>query len=601
MFLIQLSNPPRRRSSSMSKKRPTLTLRHIVGTDKTSSATSKPNTSTPLRTAGATSKKDIDAKYSWSVDCESNKVPKRPIKKSPRSGSDEVKHNERVIFKVKRQGKNDGSRFEGEESSSGESLDEIESCSSEEVSNDFTVSEFKTTTKKQPFETKKPARAKIENKDDADADNKANAIAPTRSIRKRDSLSKDAKTLVKTDFSIICKNVDVVATFGKQIEQGKKKNPKVNIHKFQMCKPLYSVKDIKGNSSPENFFPAIKKDGTAVYVYKIKPQSSTDSVIYKTVDYNPLRTFFTGNYGLFPPSLKPQDNSFTYFDVDGNEINFVYWTDFFIKKREESTQSRKLKQQTQTKRSSGSSSEQEEEKKIPLTSGSKDKKQKKETASKSSRGKKEKSHILEVGEALVSNHQKKRKRDTCDDAPTNKRTKRENEGPSHKNVQKNTSRGKVPDDFPSSISSSGSGSGSESESRKASPKKKGQNEEKKHSKFVLELCDILLKAEKGSAVKKSSKTLKDWAVWFRYNDYEKLVPYLRQPPVFQEFVYTPALRDKECTRLELESIIREVRNGLNQSTSMRYQMFQSFVIMMLVLDSISPKDLPTSEEPYIFC
>jgi hypothetical protein len=116
-----------------------------------------------------------------------------------------------------------------------------------------------------------------------------------------------------------------------------------------MCVPLPNTKAVS-TATWVNFFPAIKKDGTAVYVYKILQKESDapdaqkkGSTIYKMVDYSSLRIFFTGKLKKFPESSKPDDNVYHYKDGELGDVRFVYWTELFERERQKEQLNRQLK------------------------------------------------------------------------------------------------------------------------------------------------------------------------------------------------------------------------------------------------------------------
>lgn len=172
-------------------------------------------------------------------------------------------------------------------------------------------------------------------------------VASTSAAKQNKSLSKAAKNLTKTDFRIICKHVE------------------------GMCKAVDDTSDPK-EWSWKNFFPAIKMDGSCVYVYRInlmrahlkeleekkkkakKNGSGKLSIVvhtkpafyYKMVDYSKLRMFFTGEHKRFPEAGKPDDNSFVYVDDKRGKIRFVWWTDYFMEERNKEMESRKTKKET---------------------------------------------------------------------------------------------------------------------------------------------------------------------------------------------------------------------------------------------------------------
>lgn len=167
--------------------------------------------------------------------------------------------------------------------------------------------------------------------------------------RKRESLSKSPKNLTKSDFNLICKNVP------------------------DMCVPL-TCTSMVSKATWKNFFPAIKKDGTAVYVYKIISDVNSDdkgdngSALqrkqYKMVDYGPLRMFFTGAWKKFPAKGKPENNYFEYEDKKLGTVKFVYWTALFEAERAKENLSRKLKKQQKSTPVIDINDEEEEEEEV---------------------------------------------------------------------------------------------------------------------------------------------------------------------------------------------------------------------------------------------
>jgi hypothetical protein len=202
----------------------------------------------------------------------------------------------------------------------------------------------------------------IEERDDEKGDNGKNRgkkkektkNASEEAKKKKTFQPREQKIFCKEDFKTICENVP------------------------GMCVPLVGKGSVS-KASPENFFPAIKRDGTALYVYKVYPtassatttrfadesksaktgkpgkrkgESSEDSeensdetngetlfptndegeATYRMVSYNSLRAFFTGQKGnRFPESGRPEDNVFYYEDSTLGKVKFAYWTEVFVR------------------------------------------------------------------------------------------------------------------------------------------------------------------------------------------------------------------------------------------------------------------------------
>ena len=172
--------------------------------------------------------------------------------------------------------------------------------------------------------------------------------------KKRDSLVKVQKKLTSEDFQFICTDVD------------------------GMCVPLKD-KSMLDKVTMENFHPAVKRDGTHVYVYRIlgrghdgvdndddddddddddedEDDSPSAGDTYRMVEYKELRKYFTGRHGKFPESgYDPDNNRYDYKDRRRGTVNFVYWTEFFIQKRtEESLKRREKKRKTPEPPAAGS-------------------------------------------------------------------------------------------------------------------------------------------------------------------------------------------------------------------------------------------------------
>lgn len=253
--------------------------------------------------------------------------------------------------------------------------------------------------------------------------------------RKRDSLSKLSKTLTKDDFQLICKNVE------------------------DMCVPIRSTEEIS-TSTWHNFFPAIKQDGTCVYVFKIKPNfgnekdddddcdtesltnnknskkiksrygklqvnipNSSAKTIYKMVDYNRLRVFLTGRtYKKFPAKNKPADNVYYYDDKKLGKVKFVYWTQYFIDEREKEKMNRQLKKNQKLQ-------EEESNKKAhPIVDIEEEEKEEKEEEEMEINISKKRDKNTTKKLPKISNnkqteiHNKKRKRETQSDPPELKKS-----------------------------------------------------------------------------------------------------------------------------------------------------------------------------------
>ena len=205
-----------------------------------------------------------------------------------------------------------------------------------------------------------------------------------------------------------------------------------------MCVPLKCASEIP-KATWQNFFPAYKKDGTPVYVYKIistsdgDPSSATganekkgkgsskhrrhDREItkqYKMVDYGPLRRFFTGTEKKFPENKKPDNNEFVYTDVRkgvAKQLKFVYWTPLFVAEREKERINRISKKQQKSSplidindevdESSKQQQQKEEKKQERAPPAEKNLKRKRATGDKEETKRAKKTRVIEAGEVKV--------------------------------------------------------------------------------------------------------------------------------------------------------------------------------------------------------
>lgn len=194
--------------------------------------------------------------------------------------------------------------------------------------------------------------------------NNNNNTATTKERKNKVSV-RDVKDFKKSDFRVIYKHVkSITCKIGEN-----------ETMELKMCQPLFDITSLS-KATPENMFPAVKKDGTHVYIYIIKPssqkpvedcevndvdvnpsasvkangnrkrkQQNINETLYKLVPYKDLRKFFTGKYGVFEAKgYDPDNNTFTYYDSKLNQpIPFVYWTKHFITEREKDTKNRNSK------------------------------------------------------------------------------------------------------------------------------------------------------------------------------------------------------------------------------------------------------------------